>query len=159
MTYGVPIHILQFLIKEFEDRFGYNLQEDNPYDLLSHIKSKILVVHDQNDKTIPHVDSLEASRKFHNVSLQITHGLGHKRILFDRSTVDFIVGHISSKICSRASINHPSAQEQKMRQSSFKIKEKYILADFENRLHLYLECPDLRKDFIDIEQRFGTFHQ
>jgi pimeloyl-ACP methyl ester carboxylesterase len=151
-SYGCPLPIVQTLIQEYEDQFGYNFEEDAPYNLLSHIDSSILVIHDTEDMTVPYADSLEASRNFRNISLHTTRGLGHKKILFDSATIEFVIGHISSKVNSTSSLSHSKSPEETVPQSSFKIMEQYRLADFENRVHLFLECPDLRKDFISIEQ-------
>ena len=95
---GFPLPILQILIGEFENEFGYNLKNDNPYNLLSHVNSGILVIHDDKDRTIPYNDSLEVSYKFKNISLHTTHGLGHKKLLFDSATIEFVLKHIRSRI-------------------------------------------------------------
>lgn len=156
-SYGCPLPIVQTLIQEYEDQFGYNFEEDAPYNLLSQIDSSILVIHDKDDGTVPYADSLEASHKFRNISLHTTQGLGHKRILFDRATIELVTDYICSKINSSVSLNPSIAQVQKITQNDLKFKEQYKVADFENRLHLFLECPDMRKDFIDIEQSTQNF--
>ena len=88
---GIPRPIYQDLIKEYEDEFGYDMQRDNPSNLLSEIESKILIVHDRNDPTIPYVDSEELSDKSQNIQLLTTEGLGHKKILTDRSVIDAVM--------------------------------------------------------------------
>ena len=93
---GVPTHLYHTLIQEYEDQFGYDMQRDNPANLFKEINSKILIVHDKHDPTIPYADSRELSHEFHNISLHTTEGLGHKRILTDESVVDSIVNHFSN---------------------------------------------------------------
>jgi predicted alpha/beta hydrolase family esterase len=90
---GVPTHIYQELIEEYENQFGYDMQRDNPANLFKEINSEILIVHDIHDPTIPYIDSKELSNEFQNISLHTTEGLGHKRILTEESVVDAIVNH------------------------------------------------------------------
>ena len=93
---GVPTHLYHTLIQEYEDQFGYDMRRDNPANLFREINSKILIVHDKHDPTIPYTDSRELSKEFQNISLHTTEGLGHKRILTDESVVDSIVNHFSN---------------------------------------------------------------
>ena len=93
---GVPTHLYHTLIQEYEDQFGYDMRRDNPANLFNEINSKILIVHDKHDPTIPYADSRELSNEFHNISLHTTEGLGHKRILTDETVVDSIVNHFSN---------------------------------------------------------------
>jgi pimeloyl-ACP methyl ester carboxylesterase len=92
---GVPTHIYQELIEEYENQFSYDMQRDNPANLFKEINSEILIVHDTHDPTIPYTDSKELSNEFQNISLHTTEGLGHKRILTDESVVDAIVNHFN----------------------------------------------------------------
>jgi len=91
---GLPKPIYENLIKEYENQFGYHMDRDNPSNLLKHMESKILIVHDKNDLTIPYLDSKELSNKFQNIELHTTEGLGHKGVLADRSVVDFAVNYL-----------------------------------------------------------------
>jgi pimeloyl-ACP methyl ester carboxylesterase len=90
---GVPKALYLSLIREYEDQFGYNMHYDNPGNLLREIKSRILIVHDKNDQTIPYFDSKELSDEFQNITLHTTEGLGHKKILSERSLIDLIVNY------------------------------------------------------------------
>jgi predicted alpha/beta-fold hydrolase len=91
---GVPKPIYQTLVGEYEDQFGYNMHRDNPSNLLQEINSKILIVHDTDDPTIPYVDSRDIAGSFSNIELFTTEHLGHKRILADRSVVDRSIEHL-----------------------------------------------------------------
>jgi pimeloyl-ACP methyl ester carboxylesterase len=150
--YGVPEPLFQTLIKEYEDQFGYNLRKDNPYNLLDPFNSNILIVHDEDDETIPYADSREASRQFKHISLHTTHGLGHKSILFDSATINRIVDHIRKKVDVSLFSNQSHLQEEIMKLDTFEIIKEYKTADFEKRLYLFLECPGLREDFIHIDR-------
>ena len=95
---GVPRTIYEILIKEYEDQFGYNMQRDNPINLLRKIDSKILIVHDKNDPTIPYDDSREISERFPNIELRTTERLGHKKVLADSSVVNSALDYLGEKI-------------------------------------------------------------
>lgn len=85
---GVPSGLYEILIKEYEDQFCYNMHRDNPSNLLREIDSKILIVHDKNDPTIPYGHSKEISDRFANIELHTTERLGHKKVLADTSVVN-----------------------------------------------------------------------
>jgi len=90
---GLPKPLYQSLIREYEERFGYDMYHDNPSNLLREVESRILIVHDKNDPTIPYFDSKELSDEFQNIALHTTEGLGHKKILTERSIIDLIVNY------------------------------------------------------------------
>ncbi len=92
--HGVPKIVYQSLVAEMERYYGYDVHQDNPYVLAKTIASKMLIVHDKDDRTIPYMDSKILSEKTDNVDLHTTEGLGHKRILRDKAVVDFITRYI-----------------------------------------------------------------
>ena len=91
---GLPQIVYQTMIAELEEYYGYNLYEDNPYTLLKKISSKIFIVHDRDDPTTPYIDSKVTSEKLNHVDLLTTEGLGHKRILRDKTVVNTIQNYI-----------------------------------------------------------------
>lgn len=91
--HGIPKLVYQSMIAEIEVALGYYLNRDNPHLLVKDIKSKLLIVHDREDRTVPYEDSKEVSNKCSNVTLHTTEGLGHKRVLGDRSVVELALGH------------------------------------------------------------------
>jgi pimeloyl-ACP methyl ester carboxylesterase len=95
---GVPRAIYEILIKEYEGQFGYNMRRDNPINLLKKINSKILIVHDKNDPTIPYVDSQAVSERFPNIELHTTERLGHKKVLADSSVVNRAMDYFGEQI-------------------------------------------------------------
>ena len=95
-AFGLPKPMYQNLIEEYEKSFGYTMRRDNPSDLLSGIKSKILIVHDKNDPTIPYVDSKDISDRLRNIELHTTERLGHKRILANESVVEFVCNYFGT---------------------------------------------------------------
>jgi len=104
-NYGVPEPLYQHLIKELEDQFGYHMHRDNPYHIVKDIRSRILIVHDKDDMTIPYVDSKEVSERLENVLLYTTQALGHKRILIDHTVKDVIADYFQREDDGRI---HPS---------------------------------------------------
>jgi len=94
---GVPSDLYEILIKEYEDQFGYNMHRDNPVNLLGEINSKILIVHDKNDPTIPYVDSREISERFANIELHTTERLGHKKVLAESSVVNLALDYFGEQ--------------------------------------------------------------
>ncbi len=152
--HGVPEIVYRNLVGEMERFYGYDVHQDNPYVLAKIIPSKMLIVHDMDDRTIPYRDSKILSEKTDNVFLHTTQGLGHKRILRDKEVVDVVKAYIFKRQFSRdqqmKGIN-PFPKEIKMRKSN-RIIEEYRHADSEKRLYLFLSHRSLRDDFLDIDQ-------
>ena len=92
--HGVPKIVRQNLIAQMEAYYGYDVHQDNPYHLAKTISSKMLIVHDTDDRTIPYLDSKILAEKTDAVVLHTTQGLGHKWILRDETVVDFITTYI-----------------------------------------------------------------
>jgi pimeloyl-ACP methyl ester carboxylesterase len=95
------------LIREFEEQFGYDMKVDNPDKLLPHISKDLLIIHDKQDRTVPYEDSLKASKQFPKITLHTTLGLGHKKVLFDETTVKFVTDHLCKKIGSAPALKYP----------------------------------------------------
>ena len=92
--HGVPEFVYQSLVADMEGHYGYDVHQDNPDVLAKTISTKMLIVHDKDDRTIPYTDSKILSEKTDNVFLYTTEGLGHKRILRDNAVVDVITSYI-----------------------------------------------------------------
>lgn len=92
--HGVPEIVYQSLVAEMERYYGYDVHQDNPDVLVKTILTKMLIVHDKDDRTIPYTDSKILSEKTDNIFLHTTEGLGHKRILRDNAVVDVITSYI-----------------------------------------------------------------
>lgn len=92
--HGVPKIVYRNLVAEMERYYGYDVHQDNPYVLAKTISTKMLIVHDKDDRTIPYADSKILSEKTDHVFLHTTEGLGHKRILRDNTVVDLITAYI-----------------------------------------------------------------
>jgi pimeloyl-ACP methyl ester carboxylesterase len=92
--HGVPEVVYRNVVAEMEAYYGYDVHQDNPDVLAKTISSKILIVHDTDDRTIPYTDSKILSEKTDNVYLHTTRGLGHKQILRDNAVLDVITAYI-----------------------------------------------------------------
>ena len=92
--HGVPKIVYQSLVSEMEEYYGYDVHQDNPDVLAKTIFTKMLIVHDRDDRTISYMDSKILSEKTDNVYLHTTEGLGHKRILRDNAVVDVITAYM-----------------------------------------------------------------
>jgi len=115
--YGIPERVYHRAIEEYEHRFGYTLKNANPGKLLQAIDAELLVIHDRQDQAIPFRDSSETARTWPHVMLHVTTGLGHRRILSDRDTVDFATDYMinqieSSKMPQLGFEDHPRAVRQ-----------------------------------------------
>jgi pimeloyl-ACP methyl ester carboxylesterase len=91
---GMPEVVYQTMIAEYEEYYGYNMYADNPYKLLKEISSKIFIVHDKGDPTTPYMDSKSIAEKLGHIDLLATEGLGHKRILGDKTVVKTVQEYI-----------------------------------------------------------------
>jgi pimeloyl-ACP methyl ester carboxylesterase len=91
---GLPEVVYQTMIAELETYYGYHLYEDDPYTLLENVSSKIFIVHDRDDPTTPYMDSKTIAEKLNHVDLLTTEGLGHKKILRDKTVISTIQKYI-----------------------------------------------------------------
>ena len=85
--YGVPKPLYSALIREFEIRFGYCLEWDNPDLLIGGLSGPVMIVHDEQDRTANFRDSLDKEQAHEHIRLYGTRGLGHRRILADRQVI------------------------------------------------------------------------
>jgi pimeloyl-ACP methyl ester carboxylesterase len=150
--HGVPKIVYRNLVAEMEDRYGYDVHQDNPDVLAKTITSKMLIVHDIDDRTIPYMDTKILSDNSNNVFLHTTKGLGHKRILRDNAVIDVITKYILNRQTKRKMKNaNLRPMEIKMLNNN-SIIEEYRNADSEKRLYLFLSHRSLRDEFLDIDQ-------
>ena len=92
--YGIPIDILYKLISEYEQKFGYSMEQDNPLNILKSIKQELLIIHDVDDTITPYDESKHISLNYNNIQIITTNGLGHKRILIDPWVTDCILDYL-----------------------------------------------------------------
>lgn len=93
--YGIPPWYYLRLIQDFEQQYGYQLEADNPHLLLEDFPGPLLIVHDVDDRTVPHRDSAGPAKRLRHVELWSSRGLGHSRVLQDRQVIHRCVEHIA----------------------------------------------------------------
>lgn len=151
--HGVPEVVHRSLVSEMEAYYGYDVHQDNPGVLAKTISSKMLIVHDIDDRTIPYMDTKMLSDNSNNVFLHTTKGLGHKRILRDKNVIDVITMYMfNQQIPSDERMKRVThfPKEKKMKESN--IVEEYRNADFEKRLYLFLTHRSFRDEFLEVDQ-------
>jgi pimeloyl-ACP methyl ester carboxylesterase len=92
--HGIPRRIYENIIAAYEARFGYSLERDDPHLRLNELRSPVLVIHDQDDPVIAYRDSQALCRRYEQMTLKTTYGLGHKNIMTDPVVVDATVSHL-----------------------------------------------------------------
>lgn len=85
--YGIPLQIYMKLIAQFEEKYGYSFEEDNPIHLLDNDNQAFLIVHDREDRVIPYNDSKKTVHRFPSFELMTTRNLGHKNLLKDEKVI------------------------------------------------------------------------
>jgi esterase/lipase len=95
--HGVPKIVYQNLIQKLEPEYGYNLFNDNPAQIIKSLKNDILIIHDKNDKAAPFAHSEHAAVLHETINLHATVGLGHKRILNDKTIIETVVGYLQNR--------------------------------------------------------------
>ncbi len=78
-------------LQTMESRTGLKLDDTHPAHVLKRIDGRLLVVHDREDTIVPYEDATEIVRHgADRVQLLPTSGLGHSRLLKDRTVADAI---------------------------------------------------------------------
>jgi hypothetical protein len=98
MSTLLKIYFSWKIIGELEQEFDYSIERDNPYNLLEHLKSEVMIVHDRGDSMVPFGDAFTLASRHNNILLHPTKGLGHKHILKDRQTVDTVVQYLTHPV-------------------------------------------------------------
>jgi pimeloyl-ACP methyl ester carboxylesterase len=103
-THGVPLLIFKSLVAEYEHKYGYNFENDNPFNLLKTFKLKAFIVHDSDDPVTSAAISRQAANQYESISMITTDGLGHVRNLKDdlviKKSLDYIITFNTDKFTS-----------------------------------------------------------
>jgi len=151
--HGVPGVIYRNLVADMERYYGYDVHQDNPDVLAKTISSKMLIVHDKDDRTIPYTDSKTLTDNTDNFYLHTTEGLGHKQILKDSAVIDVITTYLFNGQTNHKMKNVKLLPMEKRMINNHPIIEDYRNADNEKRMYLFLSHRSLRDEFIEIDQR------
>ena len=85
------------LRKRIERRVGVRVDELSAAHLGPFVKPPVLVIHDRNDREIPHENGVRLAWSFPDARLRSTDGLGHQRILRDADVIDHAVSFITAE--------------------------------------------------------------
>jgi pimeloyl-ACP methyl ester carboxylesterase len=96
--HGVPPIVYKTLTREYEERFGYSLEKDNPGNLLPTFQQELIMLHDTEDPVVPYEGIKRATKDFPNIKFITTTGLGHKAMLQDREVLNLIIELIHQRI-------------------------------------------------------------
>jgi pimeloyl-ACP methyl ester carboxylesterase len=93
---GLPASSDDDLVRAIEERAGVPVASIRPLDLAPSLDTRLLIVHDENDREVPVVDGEALASVWPGARLVITHGLGHNRLLSSPETVSLVadfIGH------------------------------------------------------------------
>jgi len=91
---GLGETLAERMERAIADREGVGVEQFAPDWLGSRVTLPTLVVHDDADRTAPLAGGRALAQALGNARLQVTHGLGHRRILEDSAVVDAVVRHL-----------------------------------------------------------------
>lgn len=95
--HNVPKMVYLNLVQNLEAVHGYSIFSDNPAQLIKTVKNKIIIFHDKNDRAVPFSHTNHLAERLDNITVHSSNGLGHRRILNDKSVIHMILESISSK--------------------------------------------------------------
>ena len=93
--HGVPSYLYISIIREIETEYGYSIERDNPFILMEQMDTRVMIAHDRDDALIPFADARILADRHSHILLHATHGLGHKNIIKDKSTVETVIQYLT----------------------------------------------------------------
>lgn len=97
---GVPAAVLERMRRRIETRFDIAWNELNALTAAPSMAAPLLVIHDRFDDETPFARSRELARLWPEARLEVTSGLGHRRILRDPRVVEEAVGFLAEPYTS-----------------------------------------------------------
>jgi pimeloyl-ACP methyl ester carboxylesterase len=85
------------LTQGLEQAFDFQASDYSLSSALPYLKSKILIVHDEQDREIPVSDALKLQKKDERYTLIVTQGYGHQKILVNRDMYRAVKGFLSTE--------------------------------------------------------------
>jgi pimeloyl-ACP methyl ester carboxylesterase len=95
---GIPERIRAAMQWRFEQRYGVKWQEFELPDSVQNIQAPALFIHDTDDRETRATGSMALARAWPGARFRATHGLGHRRILRDRATIQAAIDFIGDRI-------------------------------------------------------------
>lgn len=91
---GMDIATGTLMISLFEKKFGETINNYSAYIAAAAVTIPVLVVHDENDEDVPVSAAHHIAEYLAQGSLLITKGLGHRKILGDKTVIKQITGFL-----------------------------------------------------------------
>lgn len=88
---GMKIAIRDLLIRMFEKKFGETINTYSAYIAAQAVTIPVLVVHDEDDNDVPVTAAHNIYKHLPDAQLIITQGLGHRKILGDKTVIKQII--------------------------------------------------------------------
>lgn len=93
-AFGLKPATLQHMVRKIEAREGVPLQQFEAGWLAPRLHQPTLILHDEQDRAAPLANARLIAEALPQASLQITQGLGHRRLLADPQVASAVLGHL-----------------------------------------------------------------
>ena len=82
------------LTYRLENEFEFSISDYCVSNALKNISKEIMVIHDEDDDDVPISNAYDFQKSMTEIKIHFTKGLGHTKILFDRSTIRIALNFI-----------------------------------------------------------------
>jgi pimeloyl-ACP methyl ester carboxylesterase len=106
---GIPERIRAAMQWRFEQNYGVKWQEFELPNSVENIQAPSLFIHDMDDRETRASGSMALARAWPDARFHATHGLGHRRILRDRATIQAAIDFIGDQV----EFQHPPAKGER----------------------------------------------
>jgi pimeloyl-ACP methyl ester carboxylesterase len=84
---ALPDAAAKAMERQIESRLGFGIDSVDILAAARQLTAPAMIVHDAGDTDVPYAEGAALSDAWPNAHLRTTHGLGHRRVLFDRDIV------------------------------------------------------------------------
>lgn len=91
---GMNIVTGNLMIRLFEKKFNKSINDYSAYVAASAVHIPVLIIHDEEDEDVPVSAAYHISEHLENSTLYITKGLGHRKILGDKTVIKQIISFL-----------------------------------------------------------------
>jgi pimeloyl-ACP methyl ester carboxylesterase len=82
------------LVEQIERRAGIGIDEIDSATVARSLTARALILHDPADRQVPFAHGEALATAWRGARLHPVHGLGHRRVLYDRDALERVVGHL-----------------------------------------------------------------
>jgi pimeloyl-ACP methyl ester carboxylesterase len=97
LSFGLGAGLAGRMHQAIQAREGVPLEQFEPAWLGARIAAPTLIVHDQDDRAAPLAAGRQLEKALPDARLQVTQGLGHRRILDDAGVADAVLAHLQNR--------------------------------------------------------------